>query len=639
MGPREALQKYWQIARDRGLDLKIPEHFSRSDVFYLTSIKYIILRKLRLTKNNLSTVATAILLLLVVMISAGRAASFTASLDRDTISMGESATLSLSFQGAQPNNVPTPDVSGLQIVNSGTSTAVSYNNGAMSSTATVTFSVTPQRTGRFTIPAMRADINGQQITSQPIELTVFAANAPSAAVVNSGNEVAFMKLALPRQKVYVGETLTAELQICLRDDVQNIANFQMVSSPADGFVQGKSAQGARFQTQIGARTYTVIPLSIALTVARTGDLSLGPFTANLIVFLPGQSQGSDPFFSQFFNQGQQKEITLTTDQASAQSLPLPADNVPKDFNGAIGDYTMSVTAGPTNVTVGDPITVHVQISGRGALDAVKMPDQSGWNDFKIFTPTTKTETSDSLGQEGTKTFEEIVTPQSANVHELPEFSFSFFNPDDGQYHTLTQPPERLMVQAGGATPMPTIAMNKNSGQENQAPQDILPIKQEMGTLTTASGPLITRPSFLAVQVLPVLAFVAAFVWRKRADSLANNPRLRRQRLVAQLVEMGIGDLKKYAAENNSEAFFTTMFRLLQEQLGERMDSPASAITEAVVDEYLAVRGASESLLAGLRELFNLCNQARYTPVRGSEELKSVAAKFEKVVRELQDLKI
>jgi hypothetical protein len=40
----------------------------------------------------------------------------------------------------------------------------------------------------------------------------------------------------------------------------------------------------------------------------------------------------------------------------------------------------------------------------------------------------------------------------------------------------------------------------------------------------------------------------------------------------------------------------------------------------------------------LRELFQLCNQARYAPVRGSAELDSVAAQFEKAAGELQDLK-
>ena len=569
--------------------------------------------------------------------SGARAASFTASLDRDTISLGESATLSLTFEGGQSKNVPTPDVPGLQIVQTGTSQNVSIINGAMSSTVTVAFSVTPEQAGEFTIPALTTDVNGQTLTSQPLKLTVLKANAPSPAAVASGSQVAFMQLSLPQRKVYVGQTLTAQLQIYLRDDVQNYGNLQFTTTPADGFTLGKSADGQRYNTQIGSRVYHVIPISLALTVTKTGNLSLGPFTANMVVVLPSQNDGGDPFMAQFFNQGEQRQVTLATDQINVQSLPLPDENVPTNFNGAVGDYQMAVTAGPTNVTVGDPITVRVQISGSGALDALKLPDQSGWSDFKLFPPTQKTDLSDQLGLEGTKTFEEIVTPQNTDVHALPPISFSYFNPDDGQYHTLTQPSEPLVVRSAGATPLPVIAANNNSAPQNQTPQDILPIEENLGTLAQASPPLVTNPGFLAVQSLPVLAFLAALVWRKRADNLANNPRLRRQRAVAQLIASGLDDLKKYAAANQPDEFFATLFRLLQEQLGERLDCPASSITENVVDEHPVLRGAPENVLAELRELFQLCNQARYAPVRGTSELNSVAGQFEKVIGELKDL--
>ena len=117
----------------------------------------------------------------------------------------------------------------------------------------------------------------------------------------------------------------------------------------------------------------------------------------------------------------------------------------------------------------------------------------------------------------------------------------------------------------------------------------------------------------------------------------SNPRLRRRRAVAQLIAGGIGDLKKYAMGNKPDEFFATLFRLLQEQLGERLDCPASAITENVVDEHPALRGAPENLRNDLGELFQLCNQARYAPVRGTSELNSVAGRFEKVIGELQKM--
>jgi len=187
--------------------------------------------------------------------------------------------------------------------------------------------------------------------------------------------------------------------------------------------------------------------------------------------------------------------------------------------------------------------------------------------------------------------------------------------------------------------MPTLAANKNLTPENQPPQDILPIKESLGTLVSSKTPLVAQPVFLAVQTVPVLAFLAAFIWRKRTDNLANNPRLRRQRAVAQLVRNGLNDLKKFAAENKSDEFFALLFRLVQEQLGERLDCPATAITENVIDEHAVLRGAPDSTREALRELFQLCNQARYAPVRGTSELNSVAVKFENVVGELQEVKV
>jgi hypothetical protein len=581
----------------------------------------------------------SILFLLLCLGLVARAASFTASFDNDTITLGQSATLSLTFEGGQPGNVPLPQVAGLQIAQVGRSSQTTSDfNGHSSSTTTILFAVTPRQTGKFTIPSLTAEIDGQQFSTQPVSLTVFKADAPAAAAIDSGSEIAFMKLSLPQKKIYAGQMLTAQLQVCVRDDVENFANFQFTGQPADGFTISKMVQGQNQRAQIGNRTYTVIPLTFALTAMKSGTLSLGPFTASAMLVVPSPNQSNGDPFRQFFNQGEQKQVSLATEALTAESLSLPTENVPADFNGAVGDYQLTATVGPTNLAVGDPVTVRVQISGRGALDALTLPDQTALRDFKIFPPTSKIENSDRLGLEGTKTFEEIVAPQNSDVRAWPQFSFSFFNPDDGKYHTLTQPAVPLAVHSAGASVMPTIATTKNSTTENQTPQDILPIKENLGTLETKNVPLIAQPKFLALQSLPVIAFLAAFIWRKRADNLANNPRLRRKIAVEKLIQTGIGDLQKFAAQNNSEEFFALLFRLLQEQLGERLDCPATAITENVVEENSILRGANETTRHGLRELFQLCNQARYAPVRGTSELNSVAAQFEKTINGIQNLK-
>jgi hypothetical protein len=594
----------------------------------------------RRSKSNLLPGVVWVLAVLCLGTATLPAATFTAALDRDTIALGESATLSLTFEDGSPRNVPMPpNVAGLQIAYVGPSSQFSFVNGETKSTVTYNFTLTPRQAGDFVIPALQAQVNGQIMTNQPLKLTVTPPNAPPPAAVNSGSEVAFMRLTLPEKEVYPGEVLAARLDIYLRDDVQNFGNFQFTGTPANGFTVGKMAQSPKQRVQIGNRIYTDVPLEIALTANKSGAISLGPFTASMIIELPSSNGGGDPFFQRFFNPGEQKQVTLATDTLKVESLPLPAEGAPPNFNGAVGDYTMNVTAGPTTVAVGDPITVRVQISGHGALDALTLPDQPAWRDFKAYPPTSKIATSDQLGLQGTKTFEQIVTPQNTDVHELPAFSFSFFDPGAKTYRTLTQPPVQLAVHSGGTTPAPMIAATKTANSQNPPPpQDILPIKEQLGTLTPAEPPLLTRPAFLVVQSLPVLAWLAAFVWRKRADNLANNPRLRRQRRVVRLVQSGLDDLRRFATENNSDKFFATLFRLLQEQLGERLDCPASSITEAVIDERLVLLGAPETTLAGLRELFQLCNQARYAPMRTSGELTAVIAQLENAVRELQNVK-
>jgi hypothetical protein len=151
-------------------------------------------------------------------------------------------------------------------------------------------------------------------------------------------------------------------------------------------------------------------------------------------------------------------------------------------------------------------------------------------------------------------------------------------------------------------------------------------------------PLVQQPWFLALQAVPVLVWVGTFAWRKRTEMLASNPRLRRQRQVAQIIRDGLVELRRRAAANQSDEFFATLFRLLQEQLGERLDLPASAITEAVIEERLQSRSVPEATLTALHELFQSCNLARYAPVQSSQELTALVPKLETALRDLQGVK-
>ena len=73
-------------------------------------------------------------------------------------------------------------------------------------------------------------------------------------------------------------------------------------------------------------------------------------------------------------------------------------------------------------------------------------------------------------------------------------------------------------------------------------------------------------------------------------------------------------------------------------MGERLDLPASAITEAIIDERLRGRNLPEPVLSELHELFQVCNLARYAPHKSSQELAALIPRLESVLKALQSWK-
>lgn len=577
------------------------------------------------------------LLLLAATLPAA-AATFTARLDRDTVLLGDVANLSLSFEGGQPASAPPlPTIPGLQMISAGQSSAVNWVNGQMSSSVTYNFIVKPTQVGEFTLPAMSAKVGNETLASQPLKLKVVRAQTPAPGAPGEEPPLALLRVVLPKTEAFVGETIIIELQLLVRAGVQNISNPDLPFS-VDGGNVGKFVQGQQRQTAIGSTAFTVVPLLVPVTVLKPGALQIGPLDGALVVTLPSRQRDPfDPFG--MFNNGVQQRVILSAPAQTLTARALPEANRPATFSGAIGQFSMTFTAGPTNVAVGDPITLRVAIHGRGGLEAFSLPDQPAWREFKTYPATAKVETTGEFGLEGTKTFEQVVVPQNTEIKELPAFEFAYFDPERRSYQTLRQPPTPIVVRPGGSTPAPSISIATNPAAENPPPaQDIVHIKPRLGASVASQLPWIRQPWFLVLQTLPLLAFIGSVIWRKRAEAMNQNPQLRRQREVARLIDSGLHELQQHAARGNSDAFFNLTVRLMQEAMGERLNLPASAITEAVIDEHLRPRGASDTTTTALHELFRLCNQARYAPMQSAHELEAVIPKLKTALHGVQEVK-
>jgi hypothetical protein len=357
---------------------------------------------------------------LLLLLTAGPARAvpkLDVSLDRNTISLGESAVLSMSFEDCSPSGMPdVPAIANLEF--SGQSSEQSYSIVGASMTRKTVYSLVlnPTKAGNYTIPPIEVTVDGARLRSRALTLKVLKGNVPPPAGVP---ETAFVRVVPSTNAIYLGQTLPVEIQCYCQD---NVGNIQLPQFSSDNFIIGEmpNPRQRASRVRVGNTVYNLFNFHTSATAIKTGAFALGPATWSLAV-ITGQRN--------FFGMAESHQATFTSDAPEIRVLPVPTNGAPPGFSGAIGDFTLAqYDAGPTTVGVGDPITLKIRIAGRGAFDTVTLPtnNEAGWREFKTYPPTGKLESSDPMQMEGTKYFEQVITPQNAEVKEVPPFVFSFF---------------------------------------------------------------------------------------------------------------------------------------------------------------------------------------------------------------------
>lgn len=552
------------------------------------------------------------------------AASFTVGLDRTTIRLGESARLSFNFVDGLPERDPVlPAIKDLQFRSPSSSRSFSFGGGRSVSTVKLGYTVVPQAAGEYTIPAIAVNIGGKPFTSKPLTLKVL----PRAAQITekkTNAELMFARLVVPRTNVYVGEPFRILIKLYFVAGTVR----QMPELESDGFTF-TDLQATRGREALNGRIYEVFQFPKIAVPVKSGKRKLGPARCPFTARIP---LGRADFFGR--QQYQTRQETPVSNVAEVEVLPLPDEGRPEGFDGAVGQFAMNVQIGPTNLTAGDPITLQVDFSGKGVLENVKLPLLTGWNDFKVYPPNSEIEYSDPGNHVGVKRFEQIVVPEKADVPHVPAIEFSYFNPTQKKYVKLRREPTPITVAPSSsvnASPVIMVAQTNQVAKGAKIATELLHIKPHIGTIGSGNG--------LGVVALPATTFIAwMLLWirRRKADVLANDPRLRRRLATDKLEDERFEELRKLADGGEGESFFKTLALLLQERIGERLDLPASGITESVISEQMRPAGVSEDLCDSIETLFDACNQARYAPTTESGELKKLSDDAKETLQRLKE---
>ena len=580
-----------------------------------------------------------------------QALSARAAIETNRVFVGQAFVYQIQIQGSdQPDK---PDVSGLQrdftVQDAGggaqNSSSVTIVNGQMSQVTrkgyTYTYRLIPKRAGTLLIPAVTVQAEGRTTRTNPQQVIV----TPPAEI-----EDFKLRMSVSESKAYVGQpiVLTTTWYIgrnvdqfsfvmpALEDDRFQVVDPRVYVNPAqqsdylDVMIGDKRTTAKKGRSSLDGREFVTVRFEKALIPREAGSIRLPASTVSFRAIRENRRVRSmfDEFFddSVFGGRGAYEALAVPSNRPGVEVLPLPTAGRPTRFSGLIGEFDFSVEASPTEVNVGDPITLTVKISGPRFLDYVRLPPLERQTrlaaDFKI-----PEEMAPGEIKGGAKFFTQTIRAKHSQISEVPALELSYFDPGEGRYLTARTDPIPLKVEGNRVITAndvegfgePGIVQSELETQE----EGIAYNYEDFDALE--SMPLVSRnafvsPVWLGVLLVPPLCFLGLYLWSSGLLGKRDSSSQDAKRAVAALAQV---------AEEPEQ-----VLRLTREYLGAKLDIAPGAVTYGDVAEPLAGKGVSAGALEELKSLFEACEAGRYAG-GGATDGEGVAERARRVVCRLE----
>ena len=588
-----------------------------------------------------AVVILATFLLATFLLAAGAAAqevTVQAYVESETVYMGETFVYQLVVDGA--DNATPPDASAFgpdfsaQFLGgqNSSSQSISVINGKMERKVQrryiMQFNLTPKRKGRLTIPGVPVKVKGQ----------TFNANALVIGVDTPVETQDFkLRMGLSRSSCYVGEPVVLTVTWYIGRDVEEFAFSMPVLGSADFAIEtpevkidqskkyyripvgGQEVIAEKGTGTLDGRNYATIVFKKVLIPKRAGTLAIPEMSVQCAA-VSGNLRGRD-FFDDFFSdgffgarRGAMKKYVVPSNSLALSVKELPREGRPADFAGHIGEYRISASASPLDVSVGDPITLKVTLSGPDYLENVDLMPLANQTElatyFKI-----PDERADGKVSGKTKVFTQTIRAKNESVTEIPPISLSYFDTRKGRYETASTAPIPIVVHptkvvtavdaegvSSGPMGSPLEGWKEGIAYNYEGAGVLKP--QQFGLVSA-----LASPAWLAALFLPLAAYVAlvstALVRRRReADVEGRAARSAFRRLKRRLE--GIR-----GQEISGAPLCEAVHGAMRDYLGDKLATAGSTLTTGDVVRMLEERGASAEAIAAMREVMSTCEAGAY----------------------------
>lgn len=543
----------------------------------------------------------------------------TVEVDRTMVRQGEQVTLTVTIDGDSTDG-PVPDLSQLTdftIVGTSEATQITMINGRLSSQKSYIYRLLPLTIGTLTIPAINVEIDGQTHQTTPLTVEVLPGGAaPNAEEppIYSPDEMQgqdfFVEAEVNNPTPYLGE------QIVYTFKLYQAANFfgqPDYRPPAftDFWSQTILSQ-PRYDTTIDGRDYIVTEIRTALFPASLGAITIAP--SKLVI--PGGL--FDP------------DIILETEPIKVDVRSLP-DGAPAHFQGAVGQFEISAEFGETTAKVNEPITFILKITGAGNVEVLKepaLPELPNWRYFES-QAFTSIETQDDVVY-GNRRFERLMVPGQPGDYIFPPISFSFYDPEAGEYRTVSTEPIPVTVQPGESEATDSVMpASPDKQQVELIAGDIRHIKSVPPELDVTAPPVLTNPLYWGLWLLPVVIVGGAWAWQVRRHRFLSDVAYTRRQRARRTAQTLLAQAQRAGADSSAIAH-----RALLGYLSDKLNRPTVGLTTGQLIEELKDSGLNTELIDQVRFVLDEIEVGRFAPV-GEVQAQTVATDVKKLIDELE----
>lgn len=500
-----------------------------------------------------------------------------------------------NFESAGEPELPTLADAALTVLPGGSEQrSMRIINGRQQTSRVKTYpiEIIAHKTGELTIPPIAVRVDGRRLETPETRITVRASDA---------EEIFFIEITSPLKRVYVGQRIPLQMTFWVRPPSDGMFTYDeeqvkgLFSHSGLGPFQPRvNSIFRRTRPSAGGKnvTYYVYQFDEEFTPERAGPLKLDDIEVTL----------------QYPSGSRARLLRPKPRVDDIEVRPLPMDGRPADFNGAVGIYDISVTAKPTDLRVGDPIELTIELWGDGPVASLPPPLLTG-NPELVANFRLPTEALAGEMRGVRRRYSVIVRPMSSDVREIPEIKYSYFDPDNARYSYARSAPIPLRVSpaeqlnSATLTNMPTPAP---AGENVLALDGLRDIRTDESALL-ANSSSITMRDVLVAAAAPPAAFAAlgGFVFLQRR-ARSNPARQRRQAALGN----ALAALDRAAGLPARERG-AAVLSLLAGYLADRMDVQAARFEGAAGAELLQSKGVSAATVSRWRGLISGCEQTAF----------------------------